>query len=196
MIDGLTDSNTLGWALFNGVSPILGQTAVFETQTDLNAPQVQIDMLHRWTQGVGMNDKTLAGRFRWSVTADDRSTFADGMQTGGDVTANWTVLVPFLVDLPAGMTADAQPDLSILTGGTIPAIGDYSITYVLPLADVTGFRLEILNDDSLPFDGVGHNTLAGSVVVSEVILTAVPEPASAVVLTTAGLLLIRRRPIH
>ena len=34
------------------------------------------------------------GNFRFSVTTDDRSTYADGLSTNGNVAATWTVLHP------------------------------------------------------------------------------------------------------
>ncbi len=66
-------------------------TAVVETVTDLGFVQgTVLTFTLEHLRNVGHN----LGRFRLSVTTDDRSLFADGLQSGGDVTANWIVLDP------------------------------------------------------------------------------------------------------
>jgi len=189
-IDGTVDAS--GWAVNNGTAvPYVDQVAVFETVTNLNAPSVTIDMLHRFSTS------HLVGKFRWSVTTDDRSLFADGLLTGGNVTANWTELVPTSVLLPTGMTNTISNNI-ILTGGTfqvLMATNDYQVAYDLPFGEITGFRLEVFTDPTLPqspFSTPGMGHAQGNFVLSEVVVTAVPEP-SALLLAGMGLLLVTRR---
>ncbi len=187
MIDG-DYSNRNGWAVFdsttNSTSP---QTAVFETVADLNSPMLSIDMFHNFQTFVGHN----VGRFRWSATTDDRSNFADGLQSGGDVTANWTVLTPVSVAQPVSMSSSILGDGSVLMSGT-PVLGKYTVNLNLGLSNVTGLRLEVLDDPSLPTNGPGMYSTNGNFVLTEVNVQAVPEPAT-LVGVAAGLALLARR---
>jgi len=92
----------------------------------------------------------LLGRFRWSVTTDDRSTYADGLPIGGNVTANWTVLEDLTVKCPSGVTFTNLPDDSVLAGGVVPGQGTYEVNAVTDLAGITGIRLEVLKDPNTP----------------------------------------------
>ena len=52
---------------------------------------------------------------------------------------------------PVGTTFTVLGDDSILAGGTTPATGVYTVTYnSVPITDITGFRLEVIEDPSLP----------------------------------------------
>ena len=66
-------------------------TAVFETVADLGFEE-GTDLTFKISSGGFGNGSHTLGKFRLSVTTDDRGTFADGLAGGGDVTANWTVL--------------------------------------------------------------------------------------------------------
>ena len=83
------------WAIASGDggAPGSSQTAVWETALDLGSGVYYFKMyfLHE-------NAGHLLGRFRFSVTTDDRSTFADGLAQNGDVNANWTRKLPRQVD--------------------------------------------------------------------------------------------------
>lgn len=176
-IDGNFD-NLNGWAVatssgFNGAS---SQTAVYETATNLNANQINFSM--HFLSGAGA-PRALLGRFRFSWTNDDRSLFADGLQTGGDVTANWFELANPIVTGPSGMTFTTLGDNSILAGGTVPNAGVYTVSYLTSLVDVTGFRLEALEHSSLPGgNGPGLSSLNGNFALTELQVTAVPEPST------------------
>jgi hypothetical protein len=185
MLDGFFGPGN-GWAVFNG-GVTSAQTAVMETVTDLTAPAVQFD-LHQFH---GTNH-TL-GRFRFSVTTDDRATFADGLSSSGDVSANWTVLALTGAALPAGINFSVLGDGSILIAGANPATAIYSLTFNLPFGGVTGVRLEALEDPSLPTGGPGRQT-NGNFVVSELVATSIiPTPAAAALLGLGGLVATRRR---
>jgi hypothetical protein len=63
----------------------------------------------------------LIGRFHLSTTTHDRSTFADDLANGDDVTAARTVLAAQTITGIAGMVFTPLGDNSVLVGGTIPA---------------------------------------------------------------------------
>lgn len=185
-VDGDT-SDVNGWAIATAPRDDVtkDETAVWETASDLSASNLSITMkfLHS-------NPGHLLGRFRFSVTTDDRSTFADGLDTGGDVLANWTVLASPTVSGPAGMTFTTLGDNSILAGGMIAATGTYTVNFALPVSNITGLRLEALEDPSLPFNGPGLHSVNGNFLLTEMTLdatTAVPEPSSLLLLGLGAL---------
>lgn len=134
------------------------------------------------------------GRFRLSVTTDDRSTFADGLINGGDVTANWTVLNPNSFTSANGATLTKLGDFSILASGFLPDTDTYTVTAPTTLTGITGIRLELLEDASLPFNGPGRQPENGNLKLSEftVDIVAVPEP-TVLALVSAGSLLLAAR---
>ncbi|MCW5559391.1 MAG: hypothetical protein KIT22_16370 [Verrucomicrobiae bacterium] len=136
------------------------------------------------------NPYHLLGSFRLSATTDSRATFADGLSSGGDVTANWTVLDVVSVSSLNGTTLTTQGDGSILASGFLPGTDTYTIRTTTSLVGITGFRLEGLADPSLPTDGPGRQPDNGNFILSEfsVALTAIPEPRDTALL--AGLLAI------
>ncbi|MBP0021936.1 MAG: PEP-CTERM sorting domain-containing protein [Cyanobacteria bacterium SBLK] len=171
--DSDPDGGFNGWAI---AQPPFGQDAVseiavWETETDVAAGQLDIGMhfLH-------FNPGHLLGRFRFSVTTDDRSTFADGLDNNGDVTANWSVLENPFISGPAGMTFTTLADNSILAGGTTAAQGVYNLTYSTNLNNITGLRLEVLEDPSLPLNGPGLFPNNGNFVLTEMTLDSTPAP--------------------
>ena len=174
-IDGTT-ADDRGWA----IAPEFGtdQTAVFETQSDAGFGGGSLLTFSIASLHVGTLNHNL-GRFRLSLTTDDRSTFADGADTGGDVTANWIVLDPTSFSSANGQTLTEQLDQSLLASGTNPETDTLTVTAPTSLTGITGIRLEMLTDASLPFNGPGRYLLNGNFVVSEftVSITAVPEPA-------------------
>jgi hypothetical protein len=89
------------------------------------------------------------------VTTDDRSTYADGLAVGGNVTANWTILQNLVMQGPFGMTFTNLPDDSVLAGGVVPGQGIYDVSAETDLKGITGIRLEVLKDPSLPAGGRG-----------------------------------------
>jgi hypothetical protein len=96
-IDGNFGSNN-GWAIYEGTTGSGGTTpnmthpqiAVFEAVANIGSAggTFLTFTFHQLHSNPGHN----IGRFRLSATTDDRSLFADGLSTGGDVTANWTIL--------------------------------------------------------------------------------------------------------
>jgi hypothetical protein len=170
MIDGnFGDLN--GWAIFqSGADPTPPQTAVFETTADLTAPGLSIRMFQNYSSLPGHT----IGRYRWSYTTDDRGTFADGLQTGGDVSANWTVLTPSNVSGGAAFGSTILGDGSILMSSISapPSNVQYLVTFNSPVVGATGFRIEAMADSSLPFNGPGMYTPNGNFVITEVQVVA------------------------
>lgn len=164
-------------------------TAVWETATDVGMGAFNVTL----NQAFGFGH--MIGRFRISVTTDDRSMFADGLANGGDVTANWIVLSPTSVTVPAGMTFSVLGDDTIITGN--PAnTGDYVVGYNLGITGVTGIRIELVQHPALPLGGPGY-AANGNFVLTELSLDAVvaPEPGTAM-LVALGLVALgvgRRR---
>src|SRR6185312_2816235 len=68
----------------------------------------------------------------------------------------WEVLRPVHLTAGGGVTLTAQPDGSILAGGAMPASAMYEITASSKLANITGFRLELIPDANLPAGGSGR----------------------------------------
>jgi hypothetical protein len=152
-----------GWAIYEADVATVGglvpgkthaQTAVFETVSDACRPNADLTItLHQLFSQAG---HTL-GRFRLSVTSDARTGFADGLATGGDVTASWTVIDPFDASSTDGSTLTVLFDGSILAeGGSGPGQAVYTHVGLCPFGGVTGIRLEVLEDDSLPDSGPGR----------------------------------------
>jgi hypothetical protein len=119
------------------------------------------------------------GRFRLSYTTDDRSTFADGLNSGGDVTANWTVLSGATITSTGDETFTVLGDNSILVSGNNPATTVYSVSFSGSFSGITGIRLEALSDGSLPYGGPGRQA-NGNLTLTEITLYATaPTDASA-----------------
>jgi hypothetical protein len=141
----------------------------------------------------GFGTHTL-GRFRISATEDDRSEFADGLNGGGDVTANWSVLDfdSFTSDNP-GTSFTELADGSLLAAGASNAVEVYTLSAETPLRAITGFRIEMIEDPSLPGSNGPGRAGNGNFVLLEFEVghapLAVPEP-SGILLAGIGLPLL------
>ena len=134
------------------------------------------------------------GRFRLSFTTDNRSLFADGLSSGGDVTANWVELTPLSANSLNGSAMTIQGDNSILVStASTPTTDTYTIVAETTATGITGFRLEAISDSSLPTQGPGRAD-DGNFVLSELTIDAmaVPEPSAVLLLALGGWLLRRR----
>ncbi len=193
-IDG--DALSSGWAIDPNE---VNQTAVFETVTDLFTAggTLTFNLQH---QTLNINPFHNIGRFRLSATTDARGDFADGLQSGGDVSANWIVLDPTAFSSTAGATMTEQGDNSILLSGIDPVTDTYSVTALTNLSGITGFRLEVMEDLSLPGSGPGRafngNFVLANFTVDGVAanVAAAPEPGSLALFAAAlGALGMARR---
>ncbi|MFN0129716.1 MAG: Ig-like domain-containing protein, partial [Verrucomicrobiales bacterium] len=150
-IDGNLSAGS-GWAGdLGGFTPAV--IAVYETVSDVQAA-ADDEFLFNLIQFFGSGH--FIGNFRLSATTDPRSEFADGLATGGDVTANWTALEVTAVSTTGGETVTQLPDGSILIGGAVPGGTTYSLRGKGVTGAVTGFRLELLEHPSLPTNGPGR----------------------------------------
>ena len=171
----IDDDPDTGWAIGTADST-KSETAAFETVEDIPLDS-GVEFLFQLKCGAfaGYQFNNL-GRFRLSATSDDRSEFADGLATGGDVTANWEILEPILFSSAGGATLTKLPDNSILASGINPPDSEtYTVVARSKLALITGFRLETMEDDSLPDRGPGRS-FNGNFVLYDFSVTARPVP--------------------
>ncbi|MEI8043097.1 MAG: hypothetical protein WCL11_16930 [Verrucomicrobiota bacterium] len=172
VIDGIKDERQ-GWAISPAPgSTIIGpQTVVFEAVADVgftNATRLTFTLSQLHTSSAyGLDEAHNLGRLRLSLTTDSRSDFADGLETGGDVTANWAVLDPFSFISVRGTTLTELPDHSILASGPNPSTDIYIVSCIVTNTGITGFRLEALEDPSLPQGGPGRRPENGNFVLTE-----------------------------
>ena len=68
----------------------------------------------------------------------------------------WTVLDPSKFTAKSGATFAKQPDMSLLVSGKTDTVELYTIVADTKLATITGVRLEVLPDPSLPAKGPGR----------------------------------------
>jgi hypothetical protein len=85
----------------------------------------------------------------------------------------WVALTPKDLSNTGGATLKAGPDGSILASGP-NRNGTYTVVAETDLTDITGVRLEVLSDDSLPNKGPGRAP-DGNFVLTEFGLTAAPK---------------------
>ena len=136
-----------GWAVL--ANPCV---AAFETQSDIGyATRTELTFVLDHQYGGNHN----LGRFRLSVTTDGRDDFADGKQAvdgadPGDVTADWTVLLPTSMVSSGGATITRPTDGTMVVTGTNPSKDTYTITALTNLTGITGVRLEVFKDASDP----------------------------------------------
>ena len=158
-IDGDTASS--GWAILGGPTP---QTLVWETANNV-AATVDTEFIFNFIQNFG--GQHFLGCFRLSATTDARSEFADGLANGGDVTANWTVLDPTTITSTGGETFNVRADKAIVVTGNMPSTTINTVRVKGIAGNVTGFRLEMLNDASLGGVGGPGRTSHGNFVLTE-----------------------------
>jgi len=175
-----------GW-IFNGseTSPHYG---AYETVSNASfSGPWTFTLTQSWSQS---GTSFTLQKIRLSYTTDDRSLFADGLQNGGDVTANWVQLTPTAA-AASNSTATINGDNSI-SWSPIPdnATAVYTVTVNTFLSNVTGFLLEVLTG---PDGKVGQTYSSGTAVLTEFEVDAVPEPASAALLLFGGAVAMLRR---
>ena len=193
--DGAQCTNT--YALF--------ETIVWQTVSDVS-PSTPLEFKLNHGGTVASPEHNL-GRFRLSYTTDDRSMFADGLNQNGDVSANWT----WIDILPGDINSNDLEmfthltDKSILVSGGNNNQAIYTLQASILAIGITGFRLEALEDSSLPPDplavivdtggGPGREPSNGNFVLSEFSVAAVPEPGTwLLMLAGLGLLAASIRP--
>lgn len=170
--DGITNDSA-GWAVFDfSRSGAFPETLVVETEDNIGFQEGSI--LTFGLYHVNHNPQSGLGRFRISYTTDSRDSFADGLNTGGDVTATWSVLMPTLVFGSDGVTLSILTDGSVLADGANPSKTVYSISTEVDVQNITGFRLEALEDPALPAAGPGRSP-NGNFVLTEFTVSIAPK---------------------
>ena len=192
-IDGAASGAFTSWAIYrdNGIQ---AESIVWETQSDLTLNGSQALRFELSQQDYIPSPGHNLGRFRLSYTTVDRSQFADGLANAGDVSANWVLITPGSVNSSGGETMTLLPDSSVLVSGSLSAYPTYTVMATLGVSGITGFRMEALKDESLPFGGPGRENTAGNFHLSEFSVAVVPEPSTIpLLLAGLGILVVRRR---
>jgi hypothetical protein len=91
-----------------------------------------------------------------------------------ELTTPWQILDPESFVSAGGANLTKQPDGSILSDKTRPEKDTYTIVASTAAEKVTGLRLEVLADDSLPMKGPGRQD-NGNLHLNEVLVIAAPK---------------------
>jgi WD40 repeat protein len=86
----------------------------------------------------------------------------------------WKTLEPSSLQATGKVRLARQPDGSILAGGNNPHSSVYTVVAETDLFDITGFRLEVISDESLPSKGPGRAP-DGNFVLTEIEVFAAPK---------------------
>jgi WD40 repeat protein/mono/diheme cytochrome c family protein len=97
----------------------------------------------------------------------------DAWEKAQSAAVRWLPLQPKELKAPAGTSLTASPDGSILATGAVKN-GVYEIVAETDLTDITGIRLEVLTDGSLPSKGPGRAP-DGNFVLTELEVIASPR---------------------
>ena len=95
-----------------------------------------------------LDQKLRAAQTAWEETFSKTLTIS--------AAPDWSVLQPLEAKSDGGATLKTLEDGSLLASGTNPAQDSFSMTFKTKLANLTGFRLEALADDSLVGKGPGR----------------------------------------
>jgi WD40 repeat protein/tRNA A-37 threonylcarbamoyl transferase component Bud32 len=122
---------------------------------------------------------------RLSRAPDDEATAARlaELLPEADARAGWTVLEPEVMTSAAGTTLNRLPDNSVLAGGPNPPVDTYTIEARSRAAGITGLRLEVQRDPSLPGHGPGRQPrweFAGHFSLASIRLFTVTESSAPV----------------
>ena len=98
---------------------------------------------------------------------------------------HWTVLDPATMKSANGATLTKLPDHSVLSGGKRPETDITSLSAHTDVQGITGVRVEVLTDDSLPHKGPGRQD-NGNLHLNEFQVRAAPRMTSQPELETAG----------
>lgn len=166
-IDGSLVNNT-GWA----INPQeVAQTAVFEIDTDTPAygsgTEATFELHHAFVT------EHLIGCFELSVTTADRTLFADGLASGGLIGAPaiWTPVDVISAVASNGATMTVSPAGRIVVQDLNSTVATYTVVTETALTGLTGMRLDVCEDPSLPGNGPGTQNINGNFVLTEIELS-------------------------
>ena len=97
-----------------------------------------------------------------------------GWEKAQSLAVRWRTLEPTTLQAAGGAMLTKQPDGSILASGKSPHGSVYTIACETDLSDITGIRLEVLPNDSLPNKGPGRAP-DGNFVLTEIEVLAAPK---------------------
>jgi hypothetical protein len=160
-IDGSLTNNT-GWAIDpNEVS----QSAVFNASGPVGGAGGTV-FTFTMSQLFPNPDMHTIGKFKLSVTTDG-SVWNDlaGVGFAGNP-----------AETPVSIGADGT---ILLDGSFRPSVSVYTVTGTTNLSAITGFKLDVLEDTSLPFQGPGRQPVNGNFVLTEFQVDAMPVPLPA-----------------
>ncbi|MGH7224134.1 MAG: DUF1549 domain-containing protein, partial [Gemmataceae bacterium] len=109
-----------------------------------------------------------------ALTAETRTEVARWEKTLAERHTAWTVLDPATVTSAKGSTPSKQADHSVRFGGPRPEVDTYTIEAHSDLQGITGVRLEVLTDASLPHQGPGRQD-NGNLHLTEFHMRAAPR---------------------
>jgi hypothetical protein len=170
-----------GWAILPTAAtfgPTNSEIAAFETTSDVGfAGGTVLTFIFYQEYNYACH---LVGKFRLSVTSASRDQFADGnagLVSPGDVGDDsiWTLLTPISAESQNGVTLTINAiDKTVLSSGAGPSCDIYTVKAVTDLPNITGIRLEVLTDASLPRGGSGRCSWNGNFVLTEFTVDAEP----------------------
>ena len=119
----------------------------------------------------GLREKLDASLLKPELHAE----IADWEQTTAAPKSVWQLLEAMEVKSSDGTTLTKQPDASYLASGAMPEKDTY--TFIVPVEGktLTGLKLEVLTDPSLPKQVPGRQPTNGNLHLSEVIVNAAPK---------------------
>ena len=133
--------------------------------------------------------RTLKGKTDPSLLTPERqSEVAAFEKSWKETEGRWAILPPESAKSKNGATLKILPDHSVLSGGNAPERDNYTAVAATDRTGITGLRLEVLTDDSLPLRGPGrqgNGNLHLSEVRVKVFPKGQPEKAAAVKLKAA-----------
>ncbi len=101
----------------------------------------------------------MAAPGKWEAQKNDPAVLAEAAKWARGLerrAGQWEILAPEKVESEAGSPYTVQPDGSVLFGGEVPAKDTYTVTGRVGLKRVTGLRVEVLADATLPMNGPGR----------------------------------------
>ena len=146
------------FAFFNDTDEVMLPVWNEETLEEKQRNEKIVDGLANWITWLGeRDDESMAAFEEW------RSGYADDVH-------DWSIVEPTWLYSEKGATLELLEDGSILATGDVPNDDVYTIDLALSEQALTGLRLEVLPDASLPGNGPGRGTILseGGFLLSEI----------------------------